>query len=119
MATFPVLKTGAVAQYPAGRETAFANHVYRFVDGSEQRYRAAASPLRKWVIQLSALDEVEMGAVTSFFEGNQGAFSRFSFTDPWDQTVHPHCVLDSDALETTAQGEMSLAGTVTIRELRR
>jgi len=37
MASFPTLKTSAVAQYPATKAVKFQNQVMRFVDGTEQR----------------------------------------------------------------------------------
>ena len=39
MASFPQLKTSAVAQYPARRTAIFRNQSVRFLDGREQRYR--------------------------------------------------------------------------------
>jgi Fe-S-cluster formation regulator IscX/YfhJ len=74
MATFPQLKTGAVAQYPATKSLRFQNQTVRFLDGSEQRYRDAAGALHQWVIQLSELDESEMAAFEQFFEDNQGVW---------------------------------------------
>ena len=44
MSAFPKLKTGAVAQYPASRALSQATEVVRFLDGTEQRYRAAGRP---------------------------------------------------------------------------
>lgn len=99
MSEFPNLKSGAVAQYPAGRTTSFSTLVWRFVDGSEQRCREFSSPLRQWIIRLEMLDEMEMAAVESFFESNQGALGEFSFTDPWDGAVYPNCSVKSDEIE--------------------
>jgi hypothetical protein len=39
MATFPKLKTNAVAQYPASKTARYQNQALRFLDGTEQRYR--------------------------------------------------------------------------------
>ena len=60
MNEFPQLKTGAVAQYPAQRITQFSTQVMQFLDGSEQRYREFSGPLRRWVIDLTSLDDEEM-----------------------------------------------------------
>ncbi|MDR3700225.1 MAG: DUF2460 domain-containing protein [Candidatus Sulfopaludibacter sp.] len=100
-----MLKTKAVAQYPATKTVQFRNQALRFVDGTEQRYRDAATPLHCWVIQLSALDETEMAAVDIFFSQNQGRLGAFSFTDPWDGKVYAGCCMQSDqmTIETTAQ----------------
>ena len=56
MATFPELKSKAVAQYPARRTTAYQNQTVRFVDGREQRYRDSAGPLRRWQLRLEDLE---------------------------------------------------------------
>ena len=114
MASFPTLKTGAVAQYPAQRILQFQNQALRFVDGSEQRYRDSAGGLRQWVIQLSALDEGEMAAIENFILAIQGRFSSFSFTDPWDGTQYPTCRLASDTAALTSIEAMKGGTTLTI-----
>src|ERR1700748_2443175 len=91
MSTFPVLKTGAVAQYPAARTLQYSNQVLRFLDGTEQRYRDSAGPLHRWVIRLENLDAGEMAAMEAFFLSSQGGFASFAFTDPWDGTSYPNC----------------------------
>ena len=118
-ATFPTLKTAAVAQYPARRTVRYQNQVLRFVDGREQRYRDCASPLHQWEIRLSQLDEAEMAALAAFLETSEGAFASFAFTDPWDGTVYPNCSLASDDLALTAAGEMSGATSLVVMENRK
>jgi hypothetical protein len=118
MATFPVLKTQAVAQYPAQRAMVFRNQAVRFLDGTEQRYRDSAGPLRRWVIRLDELDEREMAAIGSFFEQNQGSFASFAFVDPWDGTVHGSCSVAADGLELQSKDEMRGATSLTIVEHR-
>lgn len=99
MANFPVLKTGAVAQYPASRTVEFSTRVLQFADGTEQRYRQYDTPLRRWVIRLSLLDGEELANVESFFQSEQGRYGSFAFTDPIDGTVYPSCSLESDRVE--------------------
>lgn len=118
MATFPTLKTGAVAQYPAHRRLQFQNQALRFLDGSEQRYQDSASALHQWVIQLSVLDEGEMAAIENFFLANQGRFSSFAFTDPWDGTVYASCQLGSDSAALTSVDTMKGTATLAIVEIR-
>lgn len=118
MATFPRLKTEAVAQYPATRGMRFQNQVVRFLDGEEQRYRDSAGPLRRWEILLDRLDDAEMAAIEAFFLESQGSFGAFAFTDPWDGTVHPNCSLEGDLMELTFVDEMRGAGSLTVVENR-
>ena len=116
--TFPKLKTSAVAQYPATKTVAFQNCILRFVDGTEQRYRGSAGPLRRWKVRLNELDEGELAAIDGFFWSNQGRLGDFTFTDPWDGTNHLNCSLDEDELEMTSLGEMRGKTDLTIVETR-
>src|SRR6185436_1651800 len=116
MPTFPTLKTGAVAQYPATRRLRFQNQAVRFVDGTEQRYRDSARALHRWEIALYLLDEGEVAAVENFFAAVSGGSGAFAFTDPWDGVEYANCSLESDGLEVTAQGEMRGATRLAILE---
>jgi len=118
MATFPKLKTNAVAQYPATRALRLQNQTMRFVDGSEQRYRDSAGPLHRWEILLDELDESEMTALEDFFLENQGAFAEFPFTDPWDGQTYVNCSLAADQLDLTRRGESLGSTRLTIVENR-
>jgi hypothetical protein len=95
MNEFPLLKTGAVMQYPARRTTRYSTQVMWFVDGGEQRYREYGGPLRRWVIELAALDDEEMEAMEAFFVREQGSYGSFSFVDPWDGEAYPDCSLEN------------------------
>lgn len=99
MANFPVLKTGAVAQYPVERQTKPATLLHEFVDGSEQRFAHYSAPLRRWRIRLDLLDEAEMFRIEEFFAAQQGEAGEFVFTDPWDGREYPKCSFESGALE--------------------
>ena len=106
MGTFPTLKTGAVAQYPATKTLRFQNQILRFIDGTDQRYRDSAGPLHTWEIHLEKLDEAEMANMETFFADNQGSFGSFTFTDPWDGQVYPNCSLATDSLGLLLSNEM-------------
>jgi hypothetical protein len=95
MNEFPRLKTGAVAQYPARRVTRYQTQVMRFMDGSEQRFREFSGALRRWVIELTALDDEEMEAMEAFFVAEQGGYGTFTFVDPWDDVEYEGCSLDN------------------------
>ena len=118
MATFPTLKTGAVAQYPAPRRLQFRNQVIRFLDGAEQRYRGYAQPLRVWVIRLDLLDEAELAALADFFEMQKGAYGSFTFVDPRDNVSYPDCSFGNAGLDSLLAGEARGSATVVVRENR-
>jgi hypothetical protein len=118
MATFPTLKTNAVAQDPASKTARYQNQALRFLDGTEQRYRDSAGPLHRWIIKLNDLDESEMAAIEQFFADDQGQFGSFAFTDPWDGTVYPDCSLASDESDATWQAEMCGTTSLTVVENR-
>ena len=118
MATFPRLKTNAVAQYPATRALRYQNQTVRFLDGTDQRYRDASGPLHRWTIRLDAVDEGEMAEIEGFFLSNQGQFGSFVFVDPWDGTSYPSCSLAGDQLDLTALAEMQGQTSLTVVENR-
>ena len=57
MADFPLLSTGAVAQYPLATVSSQGTGVIRFVDGTDQRFSVQGRALRQWQIRLSLLNE--------------------------------------------------------------
>ena len=118
MSAFPQLKTSAVMQYPAKKETEFQNEIVRFLDGREQRYRDCGSQLRRWTVRLDLVDEQELAALEEFFLANQGAFGSFTFFDPWEQAEHPDCSIEQDLLEMEWSGEGRCAATLVVRENR-
>lgn len=118
MATFPVLKTGAVMQYPATTTIRYASQLLRFQDGSEQRYRDYAAPLHEWAIRLDLLDEGEMKSLETFFLEQQGQFGSFAFVDPNDNTTYPDCSLMIDDFDFTLSGERRGQTSMVVRENR-
>jgi len=102
MNSFPRLKTGAIFQYPATRALGYKTCVLKFVDGSEQRFREYAAPVKRWAVRLDLLDEAEMAALENFIASLEGRSGEFSFTDPWDETVYEHCGLAEDSPITEA-----------------
>jgi len=117
MSQFPVLKTGAVMQYPARKDLVFGTEIMRFVDGKEQRTRSAAA-LHRWVVGLHLVDEGELAAVDAFFREQQGEAGVFSFTDPWDGTVYDNCSIDSDEFRSVLEGPRRGRAQIVIRENR-
>ena len=117
MASFPTLKTGAVAQYPASRAFQYSNQALRFLDATEQRYRLAGSPLHQWEIKLDQLDPGEIGVLQNFFVNQQGEYLSFSFTDPWDGTIYPNCSIDG-VLEAGWQDDFQTKTSLVVKEIR-
>ena len=76
MPTLPLLKTGAVMQYPAAKEASYSTGIVRFVDGGEQRYRDYKAPLLRWIIRLDLLDEAELSGLEDFFLERDGQARR-------------------------------------------
>jgi hypothetical protein len=118
MADFPQLKTGVVAQYPSDRSQQCFTSVYRFIDGLEQRFRTGTVPLKRWTIRFDLLDEAELSAMEIFFLSQAGRFGSFSFTDPWDNTVHSNCSFDNDWLELQFSDLSRGVTSLTVKENR-
>jgi hypothetical protein len=118
VAAFPALKTGAVAQYPSDRIRRHSTEVYRFVDGTEQRFPNFGAGLKRWAIRLDLLDEAELTAVESLFTAEGGRAAHFSFTDPWDGTVHADCSFDTDELSLEFLGPARGRLQVIVKENR-
>ena len=118
MITFPTLKSGAVAQYPANRSVARTTWIGRFVDGSEQRFRNEPGALHRWVVKLSLLTEAEVVAIREFDDQVSGRFEVFTFTDPWDGAVYSSCSLETDVTSIEWFGENNARTTLVIRENR-
>jgi hypothetical protein len=116
MSAFPKLKTGAVAQYPAGRRLDYATVANRFLDGPEQKYRERGRAVRRWAIRLERLDDRELNLIEEFFREQQGRYGSFAFEDPWDGTTHADCSFDQDELTLEATGERRGGTKLVIRE---
>ena len=98
MATFPLLSSGAVTQYPTVFASGQAVQVIRFLDGSDQRYLTQGRTFRRWQIRLDLLNEMEIAELEAFFAAQQGDFSTFVFPDPISGTDVPNCRLGAPAL---------------------
>jgi hypothetical protein len=115
MATFPVLKTGAVAQYPLDFGVRFSTQAVRFMDGSQQKFRLIGVGLRRWTVKLDLLDEEELGAVIAFVE--QQLSATFAFTDPLTGASAATCIISGQKFDATMNLKMSGQTTVVIEEI--
>jgi hypothetical protein len=104
MATFPVLSSAAIAQYPARLTSGQAAQVIRFLDGSDQRYLLQGKMLRSWEIRLDLLNEAEIQRVEEFFALQQGDYSPFIFPDPFTGSNVPNCRLGTAGLASDYTG---------------
>jgi hypothetical protein len=100
MATFPLLSTGAVAQYPLSRGTSYDVEVVRFLDGSEQRCLVRGRKLRRWLVNLALLNESEVASIEQFFEDAQGNAQLFTFIDPLTNDAVPNCRISNSSITT-------------------
>jgi len=116
MSVFPVLKTGAVTQYPGQRSVRYSTVTLEFVDGAEQRFRGYQAALHQWIIQLSLLDQGELQELQEFFRAMEGRAENFAFTDPWDGTSYPSCCLGADSIATVLAAEWDSRTSVTVME---
>jgi phage-related protein len=118
MSSFPTLKTGAILQYPAEKQVRFATEVVRFMDGSEQRFREYQTLLHRWAIRLDLLDQSELHLLREFFRTQAGEANSFTFTDPWDGTMHANCSIDGGEMAEQLLDEMKGKTSLTVRENR-
>jgi hypothetical protein len=118
MSRLPLLKTGAILQYPAERHVRYRTDVLEFVDGTAQAYRDYPGPLRRWVIQLNLLDPAEIRSLEEFFHETQGSFGTFSFVDPGEQVEYENCSFESSTLQFEMTDETRGRGVLVVRQNR-
>jgi hypothetical protein len=116
MATFPLLSTGAVAQYPLSRGTSYDVDIVRFLDGSEQRCLVRDKKLRRWLVSLAQLNESELASVEQFFEEAQGNAQLFTFIDPLTSAAVPNCRISNRSITTQYKALGSGSASVWIEE---
>ncbi|MBI4904155.1 MAG: DUF2460 domain-containing protein [Acidobacteria bacterium] len=87
MADFPLLNSGAKAQYPLRQTIKFETHVMKFVDGGEQRFRQHRGAEKEWELQLSALGSDEARRLSAFVDEQAGRQGEFPFQDPQSGVV--------------------------------
>ena len=118
MSDFPILKTGAILQYPAQKSIRFSTGVLRFVGGAEQRFRDYQAPLRRWTIRLDLLDENELHVLREFFRAEAGAAGTFTCTDPWDSTAYLNCSFENHEMAEELLDEVKGKTALTVQENR-
>jgi hypothetical protein len=116
MTTFPVLSTGAVAQYPLSRGTSYHVDTVRFMDGSRQQCLVLGKRLRRWLISLSQLNELELASLEQFFDNVQGNAQLFTFVDPLSGESVPNCRLGNSSMLTQYNAMGSGSAAIWIEE---
>lgn len=104
MAQFPLLSTGAVAQYPTPLTSGQVVEVIRFIDGTDQRYQSQGKILRQWEIQLDLLNDEEIAQLEAFFTEANGAYGLFTFPDPFSGDAVQNCRFATDGMEVVNAG---------------
>jgi len=56
-----------------------------------------------------------MAAIEEFFAAMQGAYTNFTFSDPWDETDYDDCWLGDEAVFVAA-GEMQGSTILTVTQ---
>lgn len=100
---FPTLSSGAVAQYGSAVGFVSPAQIIRFVDGTDQRFLASGSVLRRWAIDFRLLNESEIAALEAFFSAMSGEYSTFTFPDPITGTSVPNCRIGAPELISNYQ----------------
>jgi hypothetical protein len=107
---FPILSSGAIAQYglPLGRSS--PSQIIRFLDGTDQRFLTRGPMLRRWLIDLHLLNESEIASIEAFFNAMGGQYSTFNFPDPIGGTSVPNCRIGAPDLVSEYQ-DVDIAAT--------
>jgi hypothetical protein len=71
--------------------------------------------LRKWVINLSLLDETELSGLIDFVDAQAG--ETFPFTDPITGDPVAKCIISADQFEAGLNGEMRGDASLMIEEV--
>ena len=116
MATFPFLKTGAIAQYPLNRTLSLASQSVRFLEGRRQTYVLNGAGMRRWTLALDLLDEAEVSAVMDF--ADVVGTGTFSFTDPVSGDTAPKCIISGGELDAALVDELDGQIFIEIEEVK-
>jgi hypothetical protein len=113
--TLPVLKTGAVYQYPLVSEIHCSTTAVRFVDGKEQRFETRGRK-RAWILRFSQLEENELAELEAFVRSASLLQEPILFEDPTTGATHAQCYLDADTIVLECDEDGRGSATLAIRE---
>ena len=99
MASFPTIRSGAVALYPLARGTERKTRVIKFIDDSEQRWRQAP-PLASFLLEFTDINSRDLSTLRVFWVTTKGRVDK-----TWDFTIlgttYSHLGFDSDIFSAT------------------
>jgi hypothetical protein len=116
MARFPILNSGAVAQYPTSVVFGQSVQTFYFLDGSDQRFLNQGRQYRRWQIHLDLLNESEMNQLEGFFLAQQGEYSVFDFPDPISNQTVSNCRLGAAGMVNDFTGADKGSSTLWVIE---
>lgn len=116
MASFPVLSSGSVAQYPLADTRAYRTVVHQFENDKEQRYTSRVA-LREFTLTFAHISEADYTLIEEFFDARAGGFDS-----TWDITVNgtlvPNCSFVEDSLVRTEARPGYVSLVIRIRQTR-
>ena len=115
MPSFPILKSGAVAQYPLGWGLRFTTGEVAFLDGSRQTYQLRGRAGRRWLVRLDQLGPEELNSVIDFAEAQTG--ETFPFVDPLSGDTIAHCVIAESGVGVGMSSEAGGHAVLAIEEV--
>ncbi len=116
MPIFPLLSSGAVAQYSLPLITGQAVQMIFFLDGTDQRYLIQGRIFRQWQIQLTLLNDIEIAQLQTFFDEQQGDYAIFDFPDPISGQTIPNCRLLIPEMTCSYEGLGASSTTLYVTE---
>jgi len=87
MLYYPQLSTGAVSQFPIGRQTTLRTVSNTLPSGATIRMSDPGSAAVGWQLQYANLTDAEWLSLEQLFEGAEGQLTTFTFLDPMDNLL--------------------------------
>ncbi|MBI4893441.1 MAG: hypothetical protein HY821_22660, partial [Acidobacteria bacterium] len=79
---YPILKSGAAAQYPLSRRTRHHIVSTETPGGHVKRIQGGRTPEMGWTIRYEDLTDAEAGALEALYGASGGGLNSFRFVDP-------------------------------------
>lgn len=116
MASFPVLSSGSVAQYPLTESRVYGTTIHKFENDKEQRY-ASRVALHEYVLTFNNISEADYTLIEEFFDARAGMFDA-----TWDITLNgtlvPNLTFAEDALTRTENKPGYVSVVIRVRQTK-